>query len=476
MLKDNQSFRDKIATVTEDGKRQWIYPKRPKGKFYNYRNLVSFLLIAFLFAGPFLKINDQPIILLDLLGRKFILFGLAFWPQDFHLFLLAMITLTLFIIVFTSIFGRVWCGWLCPQTVFMEMVFRKIEYWIEGDYKAQIKLDLGKGKFFLFKKILKHIVFYAISFLIANIFLAYIIGVERLFQIISEPISMHVSGFVAIQLFTFAFYGVFARFREQACVIVCPYARFQSVMVDENTITVAYDFKRGEERGFLSKKDKEAKSNTENFYEFGWEDRGDCVDCNLCIDVCPTGIDIRNGIQLECVNCTACMDACDTVMEKINRPKGLIRYSSLEAITSGKKRMFTARVKAYFLILTFLIAGTSYLISTRSDTETVILRQPGTLYQVVDNNHISNMYQFKVINKTFKNIDYEVKLLEPAGEFKAVGEFQAVKPQSLSEGKFFIILEKNIIKPFKTKVKFGIYVNNNLIETVETGFLGPEKL
>jgi polyferredoxin len=213
-MNSQDNFRDHIATVDESGKRKWIYPKKPKGTFYNARTLVAVVLLAFLFSGPFITIDGQPILLLNLIERKFIIFGLAFWPQDFHLFLLLMVSFLLMIVTFTSIFGRIWCGWACPQTIFMELVFRKIEYWIEGDAAAQKKLDDGKGSNYVLKKGAKHLIFYLLSFLIANTFLAYVIGIDALYKIISEPISEHVSGFVALKIFTLLFYGVFARFRE----------------------------------------------------------------------------------------------------------------------------------------------------------------------------------------------------------------------------------------------------------------------
>ena len=362
---DTESYRDHIATVDEQGKRIWIYPKKPTGKYYNFRTYVSWILLALLFGMPFIKVNGDPLFLFNILERRFILFSVVFTPQDMHLFALAMITLVVFIVLFTVVFGRLFCGWVCPQTIFMEMVFRKIEYAIEGDANQQRKLNIApwtRDK--AIKKISKHAIFYLIAILIANTFLAYIIGIDDLFEIISEPVSQHIGGFLALLIFSAVFYFVFARFREQVCIVVCPYGRLQSVMLVKESIVVAYDWIRGEPRGKIKKKKgPEAEQLPEP---------GDCIACKLCVQVCPTGIDIRNGIQLECVNCTACMDACDEVMEKVDRPKGLIRYDSISGIEQGNKKVLDTRVWAYSGVLLALIGLQIYLFSIRSDVEAVV--------------------------------------------------------------------------------------------------------
>ncbi|HEY6906901.1 MAG TPA: cytochrome c oxidase accessory protein CcoG, partial [Ignavibacteriaceae bacterium] len=325
----NDSFRDQLATVNKEGKRNWIYPKKPSGRFYNARTLVSFILLAVLVGMPFIKVNGHQFMLFDFLNRNFILFGIPFGPHDFHLFVIAMIAIIVFIILFTAVFGRVFCGWACPQTIFMEMVFRKIEYWLEGDWLQQKRLanspwDSNKT----IRKTAKHIIFFAISFFISNIFLSYLIGMDNLIQIIKDPPAEHVQGLISIILFSGVFYWVFSYFREQACTIVCPYGRLQGVLLDRDSIVIAYDNVRGEPRGKIKKGADQSHL-------------GDCIDCRLCVDVCPTGIDIRDGIQLECVNCTACIDACDEVMDKVSRPRGLIRFASLNSIENKSKFRFT---------------------------------------------------------------------------------------------------------------------------------------
>ena len=458
-----EKFRDELATVTKEGKRVWIYPKKPSGKLYTARTFLSFFLLVFLFGTPFVKINGHPFILLNLLERKFILFGIPFGPHDFHLFVLAMISTIISIFLFTVVYGRLFCGWICPQTVFMELVFRKIEYWIEGDWKQQIALDktpMNSVKFF--KKFSKHLIFWIISFVIGNTFLAYIIGVDNLFKIITEPVSVHFSGFVSMLIFSSVFYFVFSKFREQACTLVCPYGRLQGVMLDANSVVVAYDYKRGEPRGKIKKNENQ-------------QEKGDCVDCHMCVDVCPTGIDIRNGTQLECVNCTACIDSCDNVMDKINKPRGLIRYASKNEIENKIRSLLSARAISYTVVLIILIGLTFVLLLNRSDFELTILRTPGVLYQEQPNNKISNLYDFKIVNKTFNDLPTEIKLKNISGEILLIGANLDIKPQGVAEGKFLVVLNKDNVKKLNTPLEIEVASKGKTIDVIKTSFLGKIK-
>ncbi|MBP6334258.1 MAG: cytochrome c oxidase accessory protein CcoG [Bacteroidia bacterium] len=455
------SFRDSISTISKEGKRNWIYPKKPKGFLHNKRIIVSIILLIMLFSGPFWKWDGHAMFLFNVLERKFIIFGIPFWPQDFFLFVLAMLTFFVFIILFTAVFGRVWCGWACPQTIFMEMVFRKIEYAIEGDSSRQKALaHSGWTSEKIRKKFLKHSIFFLISFLIANTFLAYLIGVDKLGLLITEGPGMHLSTFVSLVAFTGVFYGVYARFREQVCLVVCPYGRLQGVLLDRNSVVIAYDYKRGEARGKI-RKDVVRQE-------------GDCIDCHQCVHVCPTGIDIRNGTQLECVNCTACIDACNDVMDKVGFKKGLIRFASENSIASGLKFKFTARIAAYSAILVMLLSVLITLLVMRSDVETSIQRTPGQMYQSVENDRISNLYNVQIINKTFKDLPLEIRIKSHSGEIKFVGEkLMEVKHDSETQAVFFIILPRDVLSGLKTKLKLGIYSNGKEIDEVETNFLGP---
>lgn len=457
-----ESFRDSVATIDDKGKRVWLYPKQPAGRLYNARKLLSYFYLAVFFSLPFIHVNGHPLFLFNMIERKFIFFGVVFWPQDFHLFLVGMLTFIVFIIVFTVAYGRLFCGWACPQTIFMEMVFRRIEYLIEGDAKAQRELNAQKpNNKKLAKKITKHVAFFLISFLIANTFLAYIIGVDELKRIASEPLMQHLGGFISLLIFTGVFYGVYARFREQVCLIVCPYGRMQGVLLDKNSIVVAYDYKRGEPRGHIK------KGSTEK--------HGDCVDCSLCVHVCPTGIDIRNGTQLECVNCTACIDACDAVMDKTHKPRGLIRYASENDIAEGRRMRFSGRKIAYGFVLVALSGFLAFLLATREDVETTILRAPGLLFNRETDGRISNVYKVKVINKTYNKIPLRFVLENKEGEIKMIGNSITIKPESLAEGQFFIYLDESQIDKRKSELKIGVYSGSQKIETIETTFMGPVK-
>ena len=464
IYQDTEVFRDRIATVDEDGKRIWVYPKKPSGRLYRARTILSFFLLAFLFGAPFIKINGEPLILLNILERKFIIFGLAFWPQDFHLFALAALTLAVFIILFTVVFGRVFCGWICPQTIFMEMVFRKIEYFIEGDahkQRALNKAPWSPEKFL--KKASKHIIFYAISFIIGNTFLAYIIGVDELYKIVTDHPNQHLGGLSAMIIFSFVFYGVFSWFREQACVIVCPYGRLQGVLLDANSIVVAYDFKRGEPRGRFRKNQPR-------------EGQGDCIACGLCEQVCPTGIDIKNGTQLECVNCTACIDACDSVMDRINKPRGLIRYASYNGIKEGVRLRLTPRIIGYSTILVLLVSALTFLLANRAPLEATILRTPGVLYQETPDGKIQNLYNIKVVNKTFDPKEITLQLKDRTGDLILVsGQALPVPKDGLAESAFFVRLPRSELTRANTIIYIDVLEGGNLVETIQTAFMGPAK-
>jgi cytochrome c oxidase accessory protein FixG len=458
-----ETFRNQLATVTDDGKRKWVYPKKPSGRFHKARIIVSAILLLILVLTPFIKVNSHPFMLFDFLNRKFILFGVLFGPQDFQLLVIAMISLVVFIVLFTAVFGRIFCGWACPQTIFMEMVFRKIEYWIEGDSKDQRKLKAAPwtaSKFF--RKLTKQIIFFTIAFFISNIFLLYIIGIDELLKIITDPPSQHLQGLFAITVFSGIFYFVFSNFREQACTIVCPYGRLQGVLLDKDSIVIAYDNVRGEPRKKF-KKDE------------GWENRGDCIECYQCVEVCPTGIDIRNGIQLECVNCTACIDACDDIMDKINKPRGLIRYASLNSIQKKAKWKFTTRAIGYSVLLTILVTVFVILLANRTDFSVTILRTAGLLFQEQPNNMVSNLYDLNMVNKTFNKIPVTLKLENQIGELKLIGNEIVMEPQGNIDAKFLVLLPKNELTKMSTPIDIGIYNGDKLIKKVTTSFLAPMK-
>lgn len=462
-MEENNTYRDQLSTVDSKGKRVWVFPKKPWGWWYNKRKYLSYVLLAFLFAGPFLRINGQPLLMLNILERHFVILGQTFHPQDFHLFALAMITLVVFIILFTVVFGRLFCGWVCPQTIFMEMVFRRIEYWIEGDWKDQMRLKKAPwNREKILKKGSKNLIFWLISFLIANTFLAYIIGSEALIEIVTSPVTEHFGGFVAIAIFTTVFFAVFSLAREQVCTFICPYGRLQSVLLDKNSLVVAYDHIRGENRGKIRKnEDRQAA------------EKGDCIDCNLCVNVCPTGIDIRNGTQLECINCTACIDACDHMMEKVGMEKGLVRFASSETIEKKTKFTLTGRAKAYSMVLLGLLVLMSALLITRTDIEATVLRTRGTLFTKMDDVTYSNIYDIAVVNKTNEEAPIHLEILEGNAEISMIGNELIIEARGEHTGKFMILMKKDQMKSGKNELKIGVFNNNQLEETISTTFIGP---
>jgi cytochrome c oxidase accessory protein FixG len=407
-------------------------------------------------------VHGQPFMLFNIVERKFILFGEVFGPHDFFILGLGAIAFVVFVILFTVVFGRVFCGWVCPQTVLMEMVFRKLDYLLEGDHRAQQRLNASSwtGRK-LVRKGTKYLVYAGLSFVIANMLLAWVIGIDRLRAIVIDPPSAHMAGLTAMIAFTAVFYWIFIWFREQACILVCPYGRLQGVLLDRNSIVIAYDHVRGEPRGKIRRNEE--------------RNAGDCIDCGLCVEVCPTGIDIRNGTQLECVNCTACIDACDPVMDRIGRPRGLIRYASANGISAGTGFRWTPRVIGYAAVLTVLASVVGYLLATRTDLDVTILRSPGMFFQERPDGRISNVYDVKVLNKTFGAMPISVRLIDPAGEVQMLGGDLVVASQEIVEGKMVVILPREQIVRLSTPVRLGVYGGEQLLRTVQTTFLGPAK-
>jgi len=482
------SYRDSVATISKEGKRNFINPKQPKGKLYNLRTWFSIFYLIVFFTLPFIKVNGEPLLMINVLDRKFIIFGMVFWPQDFFIFGIGMLTFVVFVILFTVVFGRIFCGWACPQTIFMEMVFRKIEYWIDGDAAQQKQLDTmpWNGKKIV-KRAFKFVVFFVISFIIANFFLAYLISMDELLGYVTNP-AAHVATLISLLIFTTVFFFVYWWFREQACIVVCPYGRLQGVLLDKNSIVVAYDRLRGEPRGKHSKQQKaveedctctDCKGNgsckdlTAKFEAV--KPQGDCIDCLACVRVCPTGIDIRNGTQLECVNCTACIDACDAIMIGIDKPVGLIRYASENSIIQRMRLKLTSRIKAYIAVLILLLTLLVFLLVSRTDLDARLMRTAGMTYNTLPDGRITNLYNLELANKTHKDIPFTLKIENIDGEIEYVGSSSfIVKKEDFSHLQFILKLGKKDIKGWETLIEIGMYENGKKIKTFTAEFIGPE--
>ncbi len=463
MITPETDYRDSIATVNAAGERVWLYPKKPAGPLYRARKWVSYGLLTLLFTGPWLRLpSGLPLLMLNFPERRFIILGSIFWPQDFFILLVALLTFIVCIALFTVVYGRVFCGWVCPQTIFLEMVFRRIEYRFEGDGPAQKALDKAPWTWNkIWRKGGKQTVFVLISFLIANTFLAYIIGSDALVKLVTEPPAQHTVGLAMMAVFTGVFWYVFAIFREQVCTIVCPYGRLQSVLLTPESLVVAYDYQRGEPREKLHKNQERTA--------------GDCIDCHQCVQVCPVGIDIRHGTQLECTNCTACIDACNHIMEQVHLPLGLIRIDSERHIAAATPWRVTSRVKAYTGVLLALTVGLIGLLVTRPNVAATVLRTPGQLYQKTVRGTITNLYNLSVINKTNTAQPIELRVLTPTGgQIKLVGQTGLTLPaQGRLEGVFFAELPRTALPKVSTPVRIGIFSRGKLLTEAKTSFLAP---
>lgn len=470
IIKDEEgTYRDVMSTVDDSGNRKWLFPKKPFGYFFDKRKLVSYFLIAIMVLTPFVhKVFGlkNPLFLFDVIFRKeFFVFGQRFASQDSFIFAVGTLLFIVFIILFTTIFGRIWCGWLCPQTIFMEMLFRRIEYWIEGDANKQKKLNKQKWNTEKYrKKALKYFLFMVLSWIIVHVGVSWLIGIDKMQELIINNPANNLTLFIVMLVLTLVTFGTYVRFREQVCTTFCPYGRLQGVMLGADSLVVAYDYNRGEPKG--KKSDPNA---------------GDCIDCNACVVVCPTGIDIRNGTQLECVNCTACIDACDDIMDRLKRPRKLIGFYSDESLKTGESFKFSIRQKAYMVVLVALLVFVSIITLNRTHLEAVILRKPGQTY-IIDKktNIITNMYDLNIVNKVGKDLDFTVSTNFEDAEIQVIG-FGESKVFSVEEGKVLhtqMLVRMNLEKTdgMKTIIIFEVKSPEGiLLDDMESTFLAPKK-
>lgn len=446
-----ESYRDRPDNIDSTGKRKHLNVKKPKGKWHARRQTVAWSLLGLLIVAPFLKVNGHPFMMLDIAHRKFYIFGGVFLPQDTFILALIMAVTVVAVVIITVAFGRLWCGWACPQTIFLEFVYRRIEYLFDGNAKGVKPKKKSKARYFG-----KHITYILVTLFFVNIGVMWFTGPEGWREIMSEPISNNIGLFSMMAVLTIAYYFIYSYFREQVCTMWCPYGRMQSVLVDSKTISVIYDHKRGEPRG--------AKA------------EGDCINCNRCVSVCPTGIDIKNGSQLECVNCTACIDECNQVMKSINKPGNLIRYDSVVGVETGKRKLLSTRVIAYSFVLVVLFIVLGFTIGGQTDVETTMLRLPGTIYQQLDETTISNMYRAKVVNQTSEEIEINFKFIEPTtGVLELSQQSMVLEAHGKAEYVVILKLKKSDLIGKSTDVLVGVYAGDELLEKVPINFLGPDK-
>ncbi len=397
---------EQASSLRSDGSRNHVHPADVKGRFVKARYAVFALLIAVWAALPWIQIGGHPAMYLDVASRHFYLFGATFNAQDFWLVFFLLSGVGLGLILVTTIFGRVWCGWACPQTVFMEGVFRRIERLVEGPRNQRVRRNaepMGFDK--LWRKTLKHVLFVLAALVVSHIFLSFFVSMPSLLSMIGSSPAEHPTAFAWMAIVSLILYGNFAWFREQLCLIVCPYGRLQSVMTDRESLVVGYDAKRGEPRG--KAKDPNA---------------GDCVDCKRCVQVCPTGIDIRNGLQLDCIGCTACIDACDEIMDKLKRPRGLVRYDSLNGLEHKPKRVARPRLLLYGAVILAWGVGAFFALRSHTSFEANLLRLRGAPYHLIEDGQVvRNLFNLHLVNKASEDASFTIEAVGMEGSEVTIG-------------------------------------------------------
>lgn len=462
---------ERLTSIDEYGDRAYIIPAEVRGFFHKHRRWTQFVLLLIFLGLPWTQINGEQSILLNIPARKFAIFGITFWAHDAPLIFFVLATVTLGLAFVTSIWGRVWCGWACPQTVFIDAVFRRIEQFVQGGYIQRRQLRQADLSFKKFTKLsVTWVLFALVSSLIAHSFAAYFVGAEALIKMIQESPSQHWDTFLIVSVITLAVLFDFGWFREQFCIIMCPYGRFQSVLLDQKSLAIVYDESRGEPR-----KGKVPPG----------EKQGDCVSCNRCVQVCPTGIDIRKGLQMECIACTACADACDEIMTKVKKPTGLIGYKTLDRSPVSLKK---PRSIIYMILIVLSVAGLTYNVATREKAQVFVLRAKEAPYTQLKNEAgedvILNHFRLQIQNQNFKKSIY---LLRPPTEWAAQGIELTVaqnpldlEPGKITEWHFFVRFKPSLVEQTgQLKTKIQLLDQNDVEKPYEAEkeiiLVGPKK-
>ena len=448
-----------LPTLNEDGTRRWIRPKPSYGAHWRARRVVAYALMLVFFLIPNLRMAGKPLILLDLPRRQFTFFGTTFLPTDTLLLMLLLASIIITIFLLTALFGRVWCGWACPQTVYMEFLFRPIERLCEGGRSGSLGLDKHRRHFHP-RRLLKYAIYAVLALFLAHTFLAYFVGTAALAQWVRRSPVEHPTSFIVMAITSLAVFANFTYLREQTCLVACPYGRWQSVLLDKQSLIVAYDPTRGEPR--MKGKERPAGA-------------GDCIDCGACVLTCPTGIDIRDGLQMECIHCTQCADACDDVMTRVGKPKGLIRYTSRELLEGHKRHIVRPRTVLYPLALTLFLGGFTYALLTRASADVTVLRGLGEPFTREADGRIANQVRVKIANRTNADHDYRIEVIGaetgsvivPQNPLKVAAGDMAVTP-------LFVLLPAKAYHDGEHRVKVRVTDGSGFSTTVPYRLVGPQ--
>lgn len=447
-----------LPTLNEDGSRNWLRPKLSTGPWFSRRRIVAYLLMVVFIGLPHATIRGKPAILLDVPRRQFTILGATFLPTDTLLLMLLLASVVIAVFLFSALFGRVWCGWACPQTVYLEFLYRPIERLFEGGRSGSLQFD-KRGAHFHPRRLAKYAAYLGISLLLAHTFLAYFVGIEALERWVRLSPVEHPTPFLVMAVTTALIFTDFTWFREQTCLIACPYGRWQSALLDRQSLVVAYDYNRGEPRA----RGKERAA-----------DAGDCIDCHACVTTCPTGIDIRNGLQMECVHCTQCIDACDAIMEQVGKPRGLIRYSSIDALAGKSRRLLRPRVVLYPLALTLFFGGFLYALGTRPAADITVLRSQAEPFRIEQDGRIANQIRIRIGNRSRIPHEYRIDILGAAdGEVIAPENPVLVDANDLRTTSLFVLLPRSAFGNGRRDIIVRIRAGDSFVAEYPFNLMGP---